>query len=409
VFKRYLEPVIQNHLAKYRQMAFLMGPRQVGKTTLALSLLSSPQESVNYFNWDNPLHRKILLTQIFNGKMSLKNSDQSVLVFDEIHKYPRWKNTLKGLFDTCEPQTHWIVTGSSALNVYRKGQDSLMGRYFSYYLCPLSVAEILDQGVRSKFSVEELFNFTPGASSSEAQESFEQLFELGGFPEPFFKGEKNFLFKWRTSRLDRLINQDLASTEQLRQLKLVEHLMFLLPERVGSPLSLNNLREDLEVHFATVKHWLDLLERVFYGFKIYPYSERARGRMLKKEIKWYLWDWSEIEDPGIRFENMMAVHLLKYVYYLNDLGLGEFSLHYIRDREKREVDFLICQKRKPWIAIECKLSADSVPASLVYYGACLQLKKSFLITREGKRSRSYRQQDQVIEHLPASEFLRVLV
>lgn len=383
-------------------MVFLVGPRQVGKTTLAQTFLAKPLPGYNLFNWDVPQHRKILMTRIFPGKERLEGADREVVVFDEIHKYPRWKNTLKGLFDSYEPHTHWIVTGSALLNVYRRGQDSLMGRHFTYHLAPFSVAEYT-RGSREVPMLHDLLERDPSPTNPEAQEAWTLLDRFGGFPEPLFRAQDSFLSRWRSSRLDRLINQDLASTETLRHLPLVEQLMFLLPERVGSPLSLNSLREDLEVHFHTVRHWMELLERVFYGFFIRPYSKRS-ARFLKKEAKWYLWDWSEIQEEGPRFENMVAVHLLKYVQYMNDLGLDELSLHYVRNKEKQEVDFLICRTRKPFVLIECKLNDENPSPVLWRFSSLLGIKTALQLIAGNPEPRVFREDGITLRVLPASSF-----
>lgn len=389
-------------------MVFLTGPRQVGKTTLAKAFLPTVIPGVNYFNWDLAEHRKILQKEIFPGKVRLEGEERQRIVFDEIHKFPRWKNTLKGLFDLHEPTAHWIVTGSAMLNVYRRGQDSLVGRHFTYHLSPFSVAECLADGLLTIPQVSDLAGKEFGRPDSSAQAILTTLLTYSGFPEPYLKAEKEFLAAWRTTRLDRLINQDLAATEMLRQLPLVEKLMFLLPERVGSPLSLNSLREDLEVHFATVKHWMELLERVFYGFFVRPFAKRG-SRMLHKEGKWFLWDWTEVEDPAARFENLMAVHLLKYVLFMKETGRENLSLHYVRDKEKREVDFLICRDRKPALLVECKLSESVPDPSLIHFARLLGLKNCFQVTQESSDKRVHRDGDVMVQTLPAVSFLKALV
>jgi predicted AAA+ superfamily ATPase len=365
--------------------------------------------AVNFFNWDVAEHRKLLLKHIFLGMERLEGENREIIVFDEIHKYPRWKNVLKGLFDSHEPATHWIVTGSAMLNVRRRGQDSLLGRHFTYNLAPFSVAEILSTNRLAEIpQPEDLTEDRFESSAPEVREAFETLDRFSGFPEPLFKTDSSFLKRWRSSRLDRLLNQDLAATENLRHLPLVEQLMYLLPDRVGSPLSLNSLREDLELHFQTVKHWMQLLERVFYGFFVKPYSKQ-KTRMLRKEAKWYLWDWTEIEDPGARFENLMAVHLLKYVNYVNDLGLGDLSLHYVRDKEKREVDFLICSKKKPALLVECKAGGGDPNPALGHFARLLGLKRAFQVTLENSEIRVFRDADVKVCRLPAHLLLKELV
>lgn len=408
VINRYLNSVISRHLKKYRQMAFITGPRQVGKTTLAKGLVPNLEPTVNYFNWDVTEHRKMLLREVFAGNFDLKDSKRKIVVFDEIHKYPRWKNTLKGLFDKNEPDTHWVVTGSAALNVYRKGQDSLLGRCFSYHLAPFSVAELVNNGETKSNAFEEIITRPFENPSQDIVEAFSTLTKLSGFPEPYLKGEKTFLARWRTTRLERIINQDLSKTEHLKNLPLVENLMFMLPEKVGSPLSLNSLREDLEVHHATVKHWIELLERVFYGFSIRPYSGKL-SRALKKEPKWYLWDWSEVADEGFRFENMVAVHLIKYVNYINDTGLGNLSLHYVRDKEKREADFLVCKNKKPELLIECKLKDKTIHDALIHFTNVLHPKRTIQLVAEHFNPFVSRKGSAAIEIVPASAFLARLV
>lgn len=410
MLQRYLYKPLDEHLSTLRQMVFLVGPRQIGKTTLSQTLLPVVTSGVNYFNWDLLLHRKVLTTEIFRGHRDLTDPQMKRIVLDEIHKYPRWKNSLKGLFDHYEPKhTHWIITGSASLNVYRKGQDSLLGRCFTYHLCPFTVAEMAPNKVADqKKSLDDFMNIPFEPANKQAEEVFDHLMMFGGFPEPFLKQSSSFLPRWHSSRLERLINQDLATTEHLKNLSLVENLVFLLPERVGSLLSINNLRENLEVHFATVKHWLELLERVFYGLMIRPYSQKL-SRLLLKEGKWYLWDWSEITDLSMRFENLVAIHLMKYVLYQNELGLDDLSLHYIRDKEKREVDFVICRRHKPVLLVECKLNDQNPSPHLAYFAERLGIKKAFqLVATKGMTPRSI-QKKVVVNILPASAFLKELV
>jgi predicted AAA+ superfamily ATPase len=133
----------------------------------------------------------------------------------------------------------------------------------------------------------------------------------------------------------------------------------LLPERVGSPLSLNGLREDLEVSYNTVKRWLDSLHLLYYTFPVRPYH-RSITRALKKEAKIYLWDYTDIPDRAARFENLVACHLLKACHYWTDRGEGRFELWYLRNKQKEEIDFLITRDQKPWLPVEAKLNETAL-------------------------------------------------
>lgn len=405
--ERYLFQLLNAQLREHRQMIFLSGPRQVGKTTLSKQLLGEVREGENYFNWDVASHRRMLLSQIFSGKTDI--SSTSRLCFDEIHKYKRWKNALKGLFDLHEPNTHWIVTGSANLSVYRKGQDSMVGRYFSFTLHPYSVAELLGG---SRFAeVEKVVDRAIDDSTEHndrAQECLNKLMSRSGFPEPLFQNSPTFLGRWRASRIDRLIHQDLFQTEDLKNLPLVEHLVSMLPERVASPLSINSLRLDLEVHFETAKHWLNLLERVYYGFFVRPY-QGSLTRALKKEAKFYLWDWTEVEERGKRFENLVGAHLLKFVDFVNQLGLDELSLHFAKDKEGHEVDFLICRKRKPWIAIECKANANANPSGIYYFSERFDIPHSFVLSLDPIQIERRRIGKRMITRAAAADFLSRLI
>ncbi len=406
---RYLYLHLDQHLQEHRQMLFLSGPRQCGKTTLARHLLSNVQDGTNYYNWDNSAHRKKLLSQVFLGKLRLDSPGMDRLCFDEIHKYKRWKNTLKGLFDTYEPgHTHWIVTGSARLDVFRKGQDSLVGRYFSYHLFPFSVAELHSSRSDPKPRIEDLLRGGFSRASQESVQIQDELLKWSGFPEPYLKKSAAFQTNWRNSRLERLVRQDLAQLENLKDLSLVENLLFLLPERVGQSLSINSLREELEVHFSTVKHWIELLERVYYGWTLKSYSDRL-SKIIKKERKFYLWDWTELEDEGIRFENFIALHLLKYIYFVNDLGLDTLELYFLKDRNQHEVDFLICRKRKPIVAIECKLSDDSPSAGLAYFSERLKIPHAIQVVKNLNAPKKTKVRSVMIDVVPSADFLSKLV
>lgn len=361
---RYLSSYITEDL-NYK-MVFLGGPRQVGKTTLGNTIVEKIGMA-DILNWDSRADRKRIIKEEFKG-------GTSVLFFDEIHKYPLWKNYIKGLYDTKKKQYRILVTGSARLNIYKKGGDSLLGRYHYYRLHGFSVAEVLNINHRENFLN---IVFTENKNSSDI---LEELLQKGGFPEPFFSNNEREQERWKNERVERLVNEDIRDVEDIKKLTLLDITTQLLPERTVSLFSINSLREDVGVGFKTMAHWIDILENFYYLFRIFPYNQSSI-KSLKKEPKMFLWDWSEIEDQGKRFENLIACHLLKFVHFLYDVFGHKVELKFLRDKEGREVDFLIIKNGKPWIAIEVKNSDTSVSKHLLYFNKKLDIEYSFQLVR----------------------------
>lgn len=336
--ERYLQDAVAAALKK--KMVFVGGPRQVGKTTFALGFLGRGADATHpaYLNWDHPA----VASRIRRAELP---AGETLLLFDEIHKYGRWRNLLKGIYDTERSRRRILVTGSARLDYYRKGGDSLAGRYRYFRLHPLSLRELARKPSRS---------------------DLEALLRFGGFPEPLLGQNEAEHRIWRRDRLARVVREDLRDLEQVREISLVEHLAELLPSRVGSPLSVKSLREDLQIDHKTAERWLQILENLYVCFRISPYGS-PKVRAIKKERKLYLWDWSDVEDPGPRFENMVACQLLKYCHWLEDTQGYRMELRYLRDTDRREVDFVVLKERKPLFAVECKSGDAAIGPALRYY------------------------------------------
>jgi hypothetical protein len=228
---------------------------------------------------------------------------------------------------------------------------------------------------------------------------------MGGFPEPFLAGRERTLRRWQRERFERVFREDIRDLEAVRSLAQVELLGAMLPERVGSPLSIKALSEDLEASPKTVKSWIELLRRNFYVFRVPPYH-RSLSRALRKESKYYLWDWSEVRDEAARFENLVASHLLKLCHLLQDASGLSVELHYLRDREKREVDFLVTWEKEPWFIVECKSQARSVGHHLAYFGERLNVARRYLVTAAD--SLDYVDRKHRVRVIPAAKFLMAL-
>ena len=328
--ERYLTTQVQRDLSK--KMVFIAGPRQVGKTTLSQTLSGAER---GYLNWDVAIHRE----HILKGELPTSN----LWIFDEIHKYRHWHNYLKGLYDSKPAGQQILVTGSGRLDLYRYSGDSLQGRYHLLRLHPFSVAEL---GLESQSELADLIN-------------------LSGFPEPCLSGSEFEARRWSREHRTLLIREEVATLERIQDLGQLELLMLRLPDLVGSPLSINALREDLHISHKTASSWLNALERLFAIFRLTPFGAPTI-RAVKQERKHYHIDWSLPTSEAARFENMVASHLLKWVQFKQDTEGLDWELRYFRDVDRREVDFIVTNKTTPFLMVECKLNDRDVDRSLVY-------------------------------------------
>ena len=369
--ERYLEPTVLRDLAE--KMVFVAGPRQVGKTTLALRLLKASGEGV-YLNWDSREDRREIRAARWPG-------GEALVALDEIHKWRAWKGWIKGEFDKHRGRLRFLITGSARLDIYRRGGDSLQGRYHHFRLHPFSYAEV-HHGRRPHHAEpgDELSVPTRGS-----KETVDALMQFGGFPEPFLAQSSRTIRRWRRERLDRFFREDVRDLEAVRDLTSLQLLADLLPERVGSPLSLNAMREDLEVSHRAVTHWMEVLERLYHAFRVRPFVARRDVRALRKMPKAYLYDASLVPQLPARFENLVALHLLKLCHFLQDAEGHAAELHYLRNRAGREVDFLVTVGRKPWFAVEAKVSETRIDPSLTHFRESLKIPWTYQVTLEGDR------------------------
>jgi hypothetical protein len=355
-----------------RQMRFIAGPRQCGKTTLAKTQLKRMGMSDLYYNWD----LRDVKTRYYENPSFLrealhkkKNHSLPWVAFDEIHKLPKWKNILKGLFDDLEPHVRFVITGSARLDLFRRSGDSLAGRYFLFHLFPLSLRELKTKKNHPFPFDENAAQFIEGRlgpDSKSHQETMEALLHLSGFPEPFLKGTNSYLRLWQRDSVDRIVRGDLRDLSRIQELETVARLITLLPERIGNPLSVNSLKEDLESSHPTVKQYLNYLKLLYFIFEVPPYSKKV-NRALKKDKKIYFFDWTLTKTAGSRFENYIAVEVANILSQWHDQGLGDFQLTYIRTRNGHECDFLILKNRSPWLMIEAKVKADKIPSHLFHF------------------------------------------
>ncbi|MCY4523473.1 MAG: AAA family ATPase [Halobacteriovoraceae bacterium] len=349
--ERYLTKLVEKDLKK--KMVFIGGARQVGKATLAQSLIKRFQDGhPAYLNWDLDEDRRKIRSKQWP-------KSEPLIVLDEIHKYKNWRNFVKGIFDSLKQTHSFLITGSARLDHFRRGGDSMLGRYFYYRLHPYSLPEL-----------------------GYGKTNLELLFKYGGFPEPLLERNAKTLKRWHMGRLSHLVRSDLRDLENVKEIDKIEVLAEELPFKVGSPLSYNSLAEDLEVSPKTAKRWVEMLDSLYYCFRIPPYGS-AKIRAVKKEQKLYLWDWSQIEEKGIRFENMTACLLLKFCHYHTDANGEKMELRYIRDTNRREIDFIVIKNKKPLFAVECKLKGNPFSRNIQYFKERMSIPSFYQISLDG--------------------------
>lgn len=350
--RRYCEPYIIQDLKK--KMVFIGGPRQVGKTTLAQHIATDAYDQTVYFNWDNDDHRKQIL------KKQWADNDELIL-FDELHKFPKWKQWIKGVYDVKPPQQQYLVTGSARMDVYKQGGDSLMGRYHYWRLHPFTIDE-LPPDIRP-------------------QEGLHRLLQVGGFPEPFLMNDEREAQRWRNERFNRVLREDIQDLEKVRELQLLSLFIDALRERVGSTIALSNIANDLGLSPNTIKAWLAVISRMYIGFPLAPFTYNI-PRALHKPTKFYFYDNADVmehEVVGAKLENLVANTLMKRLNFIEDYHGKRCALYYIRDKEGREVDFVFTIDNIIQDLIEVKTTKTDISSALKYYAEKLKPKRAIQI------------------------------
>jgi predicted AAA+ superfamily ATPase len=348
-----------------RQLRFIAGPRQAGKTTLARHILVSGRSENLYFNWDSrevrTAYRKD--AHFFESSLREKKPGRELpwICFDEMHKMPNWKNILKGIYDRFEAEVRFIVTGSARLDWFRRSGDSLAGRYFLFHLNPVSLSELAGHPHLPPAAGENSAAYMERVLSHHRAEAslLEQMLAFGGFPEPLLKADETFYRRWQNEMTDHLTREDVRDLTRIAAVENVAGIMQIIPERVGTPLSLNALAEDVETSHTSVRNAVRAMELTCALFLLSPYSARI-ARAVKKERKAYFFDWGRCPDPARRFENYAAVEWKTRIDLWRDRGLGNYELMYFRTRDGKETDFLITRDRKPWCLCEAKLQDESI-------------------------------------------------
>ena len=392
--KRYLQNLILEDAIKSKKMSFISGPRQVGKTTLMKSLLNEFDAALNYYNWDDDDFK---LSWLKHPKELIRG--KKIIALDEIHKDVRWKNKLKGLYDLFNEQTAFIISGSARLDYYRKSGDSMQGRYLPFRLHPFTAGE--------SDIVKSPPNMAWDEEAGKTLYDSSDLLALSGFPEPFCAQKKEKAMRWKRLYQERLIQEDLRDFVNVREIGQLKNLMLLLSARIGSTLSYESLRQDLSCSFESILRWIDSFEAMFCCYRVRPYSKDVKYS-IKKEPKLFFYDWTVPRNEGAQFENFIAGHLLKNVHLWTDAAFGNFELYYLRDKQKREVDFFVTKNEKPYLLVEVK-SNQSVPTpALQYFNNMLRPNFCLQLVKEKKKEVRQSLQNKNIQIISLDRFLAAL-
>lgn len=365
MIKRFLEEVV--FLPQFgRQMRFIAGPRQCGKTTIAVNKLKEEGTESFYYNWDRQQVRKRYRTEadMLETDLAGRSKKGKIWVcFDEIHKMPKWKNILKDVFDTHEDKVNFIITGSARLDVMRKAGDSLLGRYFMFRLNPLMMAEVLGRKIQHIMPENKPADYVDKLLSNTKAETgtMDDFLSLSAFPEPLLSGNRVAAAKWHDNYFEKVTKEELRDVSAIRNLEWVINLLYMLPSRIGSPLSLESLRQDLEVNYATVKNYMNYLALTYAVFQLQPFYENIK-KSIKKEKKAYFHNYFLVDNEAARFENFIALELKARIDLWNDATADKYGLFYLRTRDKKETDFLITKNKKPYVMFEAKLSDTAIEA-----------------------------------------------
>jgi predicted AAA+ superfamily ATPase len=355
---RFYDPLLRERLSGARTV-LVSGPRQVGKTTLCGAL------AAKHLDWTNIADRLVILrgpaAVIQHLGLERTRERGAVVLIDNLHGHRNWKGFLRKLSARCGPGLCFVATTLEAAALPRGGQPASALR-----LNPWSVGECA-RTVPTGSPIK-----APAAISDD---DWVALLEHGGFPEPFKKRDPRFTRRWNARHWEELIDGDLPQCAPVRDPAILQMLALLLANRSARALIYSELSRELEVTVDTIRRWLDLLERLHLGFRVRPWFQGV-PKALRKEPKWFLRDWSGVLEPRARALTLIACHLLKAAEGWTDLGFGRFELRYVRDKAKREVDFLMLRDRKPWFLVDVS-NEERVSPSLGYFQRCTRARHAF--------------------------------
>lgn len=357
---RIYEAMIREGLEQGVSMFFLCGPGRVGKTALAKALAG--EEGI-YMNWEKEDDRRSLVADPAEilARINGATGRGAVLILDGVHKGDEWDRFFEKMYGMYKEIFRIIVIG----DFYER--ESELGAVYRVH--PFSMGERLNWKL-----TRDMFRRPEGITDI----GLERFLRVGGFPEVFCDGDREFVEGWRHAGDEGLMQEVQRYIKDASMSSKVEDLMEFIRQRSGEYFDYSDVAEKTKMAELTVRGWTEILEREYYCYKLCSWSDRGEGSLLGK-AKYYLWDWSRVEDMGARIGNFVASHLLKAVDFWNDTGRGEYGLFFVEGEGGDDVDFLVVQDGEPWMLCDVRISQDE-PLSEALLGAKEELNPEYVFS-----------------------------
>jgi len=357
---------------------FLTGPRQAGKTTLALEIAKEFKHPV-YLDCYNSDDLKVI-----EAKNWAQGTD--LVILDEIHKVDKWESYLKALLKDKDDGLKLLVLDSTATFTSEQLQKAFPNLR-AYTLFPLSFSELLEAGCKV---------------------DIDKLMFRGAFPDAFFAEEDMAARKWRTQNTDNLLHREIFDFKKFGNFKTLGQCFEKLKTLVGQPVSFNALSKELGVISSTVQRYIVLFEQLNLIFRISPFAGNGQqctiARALTKRPKIYFYDTGLVEgNKEAKFENVMALSLFRHTLALREYQGLDAGLYYIRTKDGLSVDFCIVENTNIKYIAEARVGETEISRYLNYFCWKYNLQGKQIV-----RALKQEKKEDHIELLNAENFLKGL-
>ncbi|CAN5675609.1 ATP-binding protein [soil metagenome] len=355
---RQLQPKVAQLLEQFPTVA-LLGPRQVGKTTLAMSLADSLGESALYLDLELPSDR----AKLSDPELYLNQHEDRLVILDEIHRLPGLFETLRSLTDRRRRKgnrsRHFLLLGSASIDLLHQSAETLAGRIAYEELAPLSVAEV----------------------AGTATNAADRLWVRGGFPDSFLAASEEISFRWRTAFIQTYLERDVPALGPRIPAETLRRYWQMLAHNQGQMLNAAQLASGLGVSGHTVARYLDIMVDLLLVRRLQPWATNAKKRLVRTP-KVYVRDSGllhallDIRDQeallghpvvGASWEGMLIENIL-------DALPATVRPTFYRSAAGAEIDLVIEFSGKERWAIEIKRSLSNPGPSKGFYIGCEDIK-----------------------------------